>query len=67
MASAPRVFGNSWQTQRGTILSTVNNGTRRSRPPSQNNDLLPRWDSNPGPRARERICLVCYLESDEYS
>src|SRR5512139_1174017 len=28
MASAARVFGNSWQTQPSTILSTTRNGTR---------------------------------------
>jgi hypothetical protein len=32
MASASRVFGNSWQTQPRTILSTANNGTRLGLP-----------------------------------
>ena len=32
MASASRVFGNSWQTQPRTILSTAKNGTRLGRP-----------------------------------
>ena len=32
MASAARVFGNSWQTQPRTILSTTRNGTRLGLP-----------------------------------
>jgi hypothetical protein len=32
MASASRVFGNSWQTQPRTILSTARNGTRLGLP-----------------------------------
>jgi hypothetical protein len=41
MASASRAFGNSWQTQPSTILSTAQKWHTTGPAPSQHDDLLP--------------------------